>query len=135
MVMSPMEINVDEIRIALQHEAVAGPVRVVAFAAAAILFLAVLRAVLQRRLREEFTPLWLTCATSMLVLSLSFDTLVWLTNLIGAWTPSSTVFFFGLVFLTAVSIKYAMKLSELSNQVKTLAQEIAMLQRGQGRGA
>ena len=125
--MTPTVINVEDIRIALQQEAVSGPVRVVAFVAAAALFLAVFRAVMQRRLREEFTPLWLTCATVILFLALSFDTLVWLTNLIGAWTPSSTVFFFGLVFLTAVSIKYAVKLSELSNQVKTLAQEIAML--------
>jgi len=133
--MSPTLINVEDIRIALQQEAVSGPVRVVAFLAAASLFTVVLRAVLQRRLREEFTPIWLTCAAGILLLSLSFDTLVWLTNLIGAWTPSSTVFFFGLVFLTAVSIKYAVKLSELSNQVKTLAQEIAMLKAGKGENA
>jgi uncharacterized membrane protein YoaK (UPF0700 family) len=132
--MTPTVINVEDIRIALQQEAVSGPVRVVAFLAAATLFIAVIRAVLRRRLREEFTPLWLTCAAGILVLSLSFDTLVWLTNLIGAWTPSSTVFFFGLVFLTAVSIKYAVKLSELSNQVKTLAQELAMLKADKGDG-
>jgi hypothetical protein len=78
-------------------------------------------------LREDLTPIWLTAAFGILALGISFDLLIWLTRLIGAWTPSSTVFFFGLVFLTVISLNYAVRLSSLSNNVKTLAQEIAIL--------
>ena len=59
--------------------------------------------------------------------AVSFDLLVWITDLIGAWTPSSTVFFLGLVFLMAISLGYAVRISTLTNQVKRLAQELAIL--------
>ena len=45
----------------------------------------------------------------------------------SAWTPSSTLFFFGLVFLLTVCLNYAVRLSGLSLQVKLLAQEVALL--------
>jgi hypothetical protein len=119
-------IDAEAIRYALQAQSVTFTVRVVALIAASALFVAVLETVRRRKLREEFTPIWLTCGVAIMLLALSFDLLIWFTNLIGAWTPSSAVFFFGLVFLLAISLGYAVKLSRLSDQVKTLAQEIAI---------
>ena len=91
------------------------------------LFVAVLESVRRRRLLEEFTPIWMGCALAILVLAISFDLLVWITDLIGAWTPSSTVFFLGLAFLMAISLGYAVRLSTLSLRVRRLAQELALL--------
>ena len=119
-------ITAELIRTLLQTHSVTLTVRVVALVAAAVLFIAVFEAVRRRKLREEFTPIWLTCAGAILVLALSFDLLIYFTNLIGAWTPSSAVFFFGLIFLVAISLGYAIKLSTLVGQVKTLAQEVAI---------
>ncbi len=120
-------IDIETLRAALQAQSVTATTRVVAFVAGLSLFVAVLEAVRRRKLREEFTPVWITAAVAILLLSVSFDLLIWLTNLIGAWTPSSTVFFFGLAFLTAISLGYAIRISTLSNQVKVLAQELALL--------
>lgn len=120
-------LDVETLRAVLQEHAVTTTSRIVALVASAALFTAVLEAVRRRKLREEFTPVWITAAAGILVLSFSFDLLIWVTNLIGAWTPSSTVFFFGLVFLTAISLGYSIRLSTLSNQVKTLTQELAIL--------
>ncbi|RMF23064.1 MAG: DUF2304 domain-containing protein [Deltaproteobacteria bacterium] len=120
-------IDVTMLKALLQQQSASLPTRVVAVVAAATLFVAVLESVRRRRLREEYTPIWLTAAAAILALAVSFDTLIWLTNLIGAWAPSSTVFFLGLVFLTAISLRYAIRLSALADQVKTLAQEIAIL--------
>ena len=125
--MNSILIDVDTIRYALQTQQVTFTVRVVALVAASSLFVTVFEAVRRRKIREDFTPIWLTCATAILFLAFSFDALIWFTNLIGAWTPSSTVFFFGLAFVVAVSLGYAVRLSTLSSQVKTLAQEIAIL--------
>jgi hypothetical protein len=119
-------IDPELIRTALQTHSVTTTVRFVALLAAAALFVSVFEAVRRRKLREEFTPVWLTCAAGILVLALSFDLLIYCTNLIGAWTPSSAVFFFGLVFLVAISLGYAVKLSTLADQVKTLAQDMAI---------
>lgn len=120
-------IDIETLRAALQAQSATTTTRLVAFIAGASLFATVLEAVRRRKLREEFTPVWLTAASAILLLSISFDLLIALTNLIGAWTPSSTVFFLGLAFLTAISLGYAIRISSLSNQVKTLSQELAIL--------
>lgn len=102
-------------------------VRVVALAVATALFAAVFEAVRRRRLSESLTPIWLTCALAVLVLAINLSLLEAMTRLIGAWTPSSTVFFFALLFLLAISLSYAVVLTRLGRQVARLAQEVAML--------
>jgi hypothetical protein len=101
--------------------------RVVAIAGSAVVAVVVLWLVRRRRLREEFTPIWLAVAAGLLVLSLRLDLLQAATRAIGAWTPSSTVFFFGECFLLAICLHYAVRLSEASVQIKNLAQELALL--------
>jgi hypothetical protein len=102
-------------------------VRIVALAVAAVLFFAVFEAVRRRRLSESLTPIWLTCALAVLVLAVNLNLLESMTRLIGAWTPSSTVFFFALLFLLAISLSYGVVLTRLGRQVARLTQEIAML--------
>jgi hypothetical protein len=102
-------------------------VRVVALAVAAVLFFTVFEAVRRRRLSESLTPIWLTCALAVLVLAVNLELLETMTRLIGAWTPSSTVFFFALLFLLAISLSYGVVLTRLGRQVARLTQEIAML--------
>lgn len=130
--MDPTALDGQALRQVFLQEEVALSTRVVALVFAAALFGGVLEAVRRRWLLEELTPIWLSCAAAILVLALSFDTLVWITDLIGAWTPSSTVFFLGLAFLMAISLSYAVRLSTLSNRVKLLAQEIAILRAERG---
>tara|TARA_B100000809_G_C14854907_1_gene429689 strand:- start:21 stop:455 length:435 start_codon:yes stop_codon:yes gene_type:complete len=125
--MQAPELTSEALKALIQQNSATLPTRVVAFLAAAALFVAVFEAVRRRRLHENLTPIWITTAVSILVLSVWFDLLLWLTNAIGAWTPSSTVFFLGLMFLTAISLSYAVRLSSLSDQVKTLAQELAIV--------
>ena len=102
-------------------------VRVVALAVALVLFFVVFDAVRRRRLSESLTPIWLTCALAVLVLAVDLKLLEAMTTLIGAWTPSSTVFFFALLFLLAISLSYGIVLTRLGRQVTRLTQEIAML--------
>ena len=91
------------------------------------LVLAVLWLVRRRRLREEFTPIWVAVSAALLFLSLRLDVLRELTRVIGAWTPSSTVFFLGEVFLVAICLNYAVRLSRAGLLIKNLAQEVAIL--------
>lgn len=91
------------------------------------LVLVVLWLVRTRGLREEFTPIWIGAAGALLLLCVRFDWLQALTRAIGAWTPSSTIFFLGLVFLVAVCLNYAVRLSRANLHIKNLAQELALL--------
>jgi hypothetical protein len=104
-----------------------GVTRALAIILALTLMGIVLWLVRGRRLREELTPIWMVACAALVVVSVSSDLLRWLTRVIGAWTPSSTVFFLGEIFLTALSLHYAVRLSRTSVQVKNLAQEVALL--------
>jgi len=88
---------------------------------------AVLWLVRRRRLREEYTPIWVAVSGALVFLSLRLDVLRELTRAIGAWTPSSTVFFLGELFLVAICLNYAVRLSRAGLLIKNLAQEIAIL--------
>lgn len=120
-------MTVEQLRSLLLADSVTGSVRVVALVVALLLFFGVFEAVRRRRLSESLTPIWLTCALAVLALAVNLRLLEAMTGLIGAWTPSSTVFFFALLFLLAISLSYAMVLTRLGRQVARLAQEIAML--------
>lgn len=87
----------------------------------------VLVLVRRRSLREEYTPIWLAVAAGLLLVSVRFDVLRALTRAIGAWTPSSTLFFLGEVFLVAICLNFAVRLSRASLQLKNLGQEVAIL--------
>jgi hypothetical protein len=87
----------------------------------------VIEMVRRRRLREEYSWLWILVAVAILVVSAWFGLLLWLTNLIGAVTPVSTFFVFGILFLMVVNIYFSIKVSTLTTQVKNLAQRLAIM--------
>jgi len=120
-------VTEDQLRDLLLREYSDIAVRVVALVVALLLFFGVFEAVRRRRISEALTPIWVSCAFGVLVLAVEPRLLEWLTRLIGAWTLSSTVFFFGLLFLVALSLVYAVVLTRLGRQVTRLAQEVALL--------
>lgn len=92
-----------------------------------LVFVVTVAMVRQRRLREEYSVLWLATSLLMFVLVLRYDWLVRLTNLIGAGLPTTTLFLGSIIFLVLIAVQFSMKLSRLADQVKNLAQENALL--------
>jgi hypothetical protein len=56
-----------------------------------------------------------------------YDLLVYVTHLIGAIAPTTTLFIFGLLFLMLISLHYSLQISKLSHQVKEMAQQLTLL--------
>jgi hypothetical protein len=110
-----------------------GVTRLLALVISAAFLLAIFHLVRRGRLKEEYTPIWVTVAVGMMILMVWFDIVRWLTRAVGAWTPSSTLFFFGELFLLVLGLNYAVRLSTLSSQVRLLGQELAIL-RGELKG-
>ncbi|PKN16204.1 MAG: DUF2304 domain-containing protein [Deltaproteobacteria bacterium HGW-Deltaproteobacteria-23] len=81
----------------------------------------------KKRLREEYSLLWLGTSVMMLTLIIRYDWLLALTKLIGAVLPTTTLFLGSILFLVLLSVQFSMKISKLSNQVKDLVQENALL--------
>lgn len=101
--------------------------RLIAVLLSVSLALVVLWLVRRRALQEEYTPIWLGVAGALMLVSIRFDLLRALTRALGAWTTSSTIFFLGELFLIAICLNYAVRLSQSNIRQKNLAQEVALL--------
>jgi hypothetical protein len=101
--------------------------RFLALAISVLLVVFIVELVRRRKLREEYSWLWLALSVAMFVLALWPDLLDFITGLIGAVLTTSTLFFFALVFLVLINIQFSVEISSLRSQVKNLAQQLALL--------
>ena len=81
----------------------------------------------RKKLREEYSWLWMLTGAVIFILAVWYDLLLFVTRLIGA-APTSTLFFFGVFFLILINLYFSVKISKLTDQVKTLAQKLALLE-------
>jgi len=101
--------------------------RFLALAISVLLVVFIVELVRRRKLREEYSWLWLSLSVAMFVLALWPGLLHVITGLIGAVLTTSTLFFFALVFLVLINIQFSVEISSLRSQVKNLAQQLALL--------
>jgi len=134
MLMNPSTLTADTMRELALSQPNDWTTRIISITVCLALLGTVLWLVHRGRLREEYSPIWILVSTGMLVVTASLDILRQLTEAIGAWTPSSTLFFFGLLFLLILSLNYAVRLSGMSLQLKLLAQEVALLRQKTSAG-
>jgi hypothetical protein len=104
--------------------------KIFAVMASFLIMAVVVELVRRRKLREEYSWLWLLTGAVIIALVSWYDLLVSLTRLIGAIAPTTTLFIFGLLFLMLISLHYSIQISTLSHQVKEMAQQLTLL-RGQ----
>lgn len=90
------------------------------------LLITIIELVRRRRLKEEYSVLWIAAGVVILVVGLNYSLLERITVFIGAGLTSSTLFFFGIFFVLALSLQFSVKISKLELQVKNLAQELAI---------
>jgi len=91
------------------------------------IFITIIELVRRRKLREEYSWFWLLTGTGLFLLAVNYDLLVGITRFIGAGFPTSTIFFFGIIFLIILNLHFSIVLSAFANQIKNLSQEIALL--------
>jgi hypothetical protein len=94
---------------------------------AVVLLLAIFELVRRRRLRVEYSWLWTAAAFTIVLMILRYDLLIAITRLVGAVIPTSTLFFFSILYLALLSLNYSVRLTTLTREVKELAQELALL--------
>lgn len=101
--------------------------KIFAIAASILIMIFVVELVRRRRLREEYSWLWLLTGVVIILLVVWYDLLIFITHLIGAVAPTTTLFIFGLLFLMLISLHYSLQISKLSHQVKEMAQQLTLL--------
>jgi len=102
--------------------------KIFALLAAIALCIFIVEMVRRRKLREEYSWLWLLTGFGVIALAVWYDLLVFITEMIGAVLPTTTLFVFALLFLLLIALHYSIKISSLTDQVRKLAQKIAILE-------
>jgi hypothetical protein len=91
------------------------------------LVLYILEMVRRRKLREEYSILWLFGGLVMLVLVLRRDWLEAASRAVGIFYPPSFLFLVAIFFILLILIHFSITVSRLYKMNKQMAQEIALL--------
>ena len=102
-------------------------IKIISILICIILVVYVFELVRRKHLNEEYSMGWLVTGTLMLMLSISDNLLKWISNLMGATLFTSTLFFFGLLFLVVICLHFSIRISALTNQVRRLTQHVGIL--------
>jgi hypothetical protein len=94
-----------------------------------VVFVFTIEMVRKRRLREEYSALWLFTSVAMFILVIKYDWLVAITNMIGAALPTTTLFVGSIIFLILIAVQFSIKISKLTDQLKDLVQDNALMRR------
>lgn len=101
-------------------------IRIVTILGAIGVLLLVLELVRRRKLKEEYSVLWVGTALIVLVLAVWYGLLNSITKLIGAAAPASTIFFFGLLFFLVLMLHFSVRISTLERRLTALIQDVGV---------
>jgi len=81
----------------------------------------------RRRMKEEYSVLWVATAVVLLVMAAWYQLLGWITDAIGGVALSSTLFFLGLLFVFGMLLHFSVRVSALERRLTALIQEVGLL--------
>jgi len=100
----------------------------VAAVAVVLVLAAIIELIRQHRLQERYALLWIATGGVMLFFALWRSALDRFAELVGVAYPPSALFMVAGLFVFVVLLHFSIVLSNLSEQNKTLAQQIALLE-------
>ena len=106
---------------------------VVSVAGSLFLLLVVMELVRRRRLREQYALAWLVSSFILFILSFSRPLLTFIANVLGIHYPPSALFLIGFFLFLMVLLHFSAIISRQANEIKSLVQEVALLQWRVGR--
>jgi hypothetical protein len=102
--------------------------RYVALGVAAAVVVVVFELMRRRKLREEYSWVWVATAAFVAVLALEGNVLTAISAFVGSSSPVWTLFFGAMVFLLALALQFSVRLSRLTHRHRTLGQRVALLE-------
>lgn len=104
---------------------------IVVLISAILIFIVVLNLVRLRRLREEYSWLWLAAAIFYLGMAIKPDLVARVSALFGISNNITAFLFISLLFIISILIHYSVRLSKLTTQMKDVAQLLAIIEADQ----
>ena len=93
-------------------------------------FMLIFRLLHKKKIIYKYALAWLFLGVLILIFALCPSLLQGISNLIGIMNPVNMLFFFGFCFSLCIIFFLSMTVSHLSEKVKKLAQELAILKKG-----
>lgn len=101
--------------------------KIFAILVALAILIVIIDLVRRKKLKEEYSFLWILTGFTILLVVLWYDILVFLTKLIGAVLPTSTLFLLSIIFIILILLHFSIRISTLTEQIKILTQELSIL--------
>lgn len=92
-----------------------------------VVLLFVVNLVRTKKLKEEFALLWLLTAVLLVLAPLFIDYLDLIAHGLGIEYPPAFIFLLAIISLLFILFQFSMRISRFSEQIKVLAQELALL--------
>ncbi len=116
------------LQLSVELDPMPGRQRLVAIGLAAAVLVVVVELLRRRKLREEYSWLWVGTAVLLLGLAIWQESVITLSEWLGAASTTSALFFGCLLFLLAICLQYSVRLSRLTARQKALSQRVALLE-------
>jgi len=103
--------------------------RIVIVIVAAVIMFVIFELVRKRRLREEYSWIWLLAGCAIMIAAfIPFEGLLFLAESMGSANPPAAIFFLGFIAGLFLCLQFSVRLSRMTEQVKNLGQKIALLE-------
>lgn len=102
-------------------------IQVIAITVTVIFLVFVFELVRKRKLREEYSLLWLMAGLCLLIFSLDRPLVAQVSRFLGISYAPSALFIMAFFFGLALAIHFSIIVSHLTDRVRTLAQQNALL--------
>jgi hypothetical protein len=103
------------------------PIQIISILASVTIIIIVLSLIRQRRLREEYSILWLLGSLILIVFSVWRSLLDIIADLVGVVYAPAILLLIGIFFGVVMFLHFTVVLSKQADRNKSLAQEVALL--------
>jgi hypothetical protein len=97
------------------------------FVSSIVVLILILELIRRRRLKEEYSLLWLGAAVMVLALSLARPVLDFLADVMETTYPPNALFLIIFISMLFLLLQFATAISRLSRENKEIAQQVALL--------
>ncbi|MBP7506737.1 MAG: DUF2304 domain-containing protein [Prolixibacteraceae bacterium] len=101
-------------------------IQVISVAASLLIFVVVINLVRKRKLKTEYSLIWLSVSLVFVVLSIWRRGIDWLASVFGIAYAPSVLFIILLVGIILLLIEFSIIISKQAEKIKVLAQELAL---------
>lgn len=102
-------------------------VRVILLIVFIVILGVIINMVKKRQLELKYVLTWLACDIILIVFVCFPQTMGWLANMLGIYSPMNMIFFMGVLMTLCIVFTLTVALSRVTEKVRKLAQIISML--------